>query len=76
MSRQAFITTLQRRLSRVRYACNLADTQFWSVRIFGMISGAALLGAIEPAERDRLDDLTANAQNIREAELRAQGVFA
>lgn len=74
MRRQAFITALLRRLTRVRTANNLDDSQFWATGVFGMISAAALLGALEPAERDRLDDLACNAQNIRETELRARRV--
>lgn len=76
MNRQGFLTTLQRRLTRVRQAVCQADTQFWASGAYGMISGGFLLGALSLEERDRLDALAASAQNIREAELRAQGVFA
>jgi len=76
MSRESFIVPLKRWLLRLRYASTLADVQFWSGSIYGMNSATFLLGAIEPDERDRLDDLNINARHIREAELRAQGVFA
>lgn len=76
MSRQPFIELVKSRLTRLRAAVSLADSAFWAAGLYGMISAGFLLGALEPAERDRLDDLAANAQNIREAELRAQGVFA
>lgn len=76
MIRNGFITTLQRRLTRVRQAACLADAQFWATGALGMTSAGFLLGALSFQERDRLDDLIANAQNTRESELRAQGVFA
>lgn len=76
MIREGFISTLQRRLNRVRSAATLAETQFWATGIYGMLSAAFLLNALSFEERDRLDDLTANALATREAELRAQGVFA
>ncbi len=72
MIRQGFITTLQRRLTRVRQAACLADAQFWATGVYGMTSAAFLLAALTFEERERLDDLIANAQNTREAELRTQ----
>lgn len=76
MIRDGFITTLQRRLTRVRQAACLADAQFWATGVLGMTSAGFLLGALSFEERDRLDDLIANAQNTREAELRAQEAAA
>ena len=76
MNPQSFFTALRRRLTRVRQASCLADAQYWSSSVYGMISGGFLLGAFSPEERDRLDELAANAQSTRETELRAQGVFA
>lgn len=76
MIRAGFITTLLRRLTRVRTAATITDAEYWATCVYGMTSAGFLLGVLSFEERDRLDDLIANAQNTREAELRAQEAAA
>lgn len=76
MSLKPFIEIMLSRLWRVRNAINNPGTEYWGTLSRGCISGAFLVGGIDVHERDRLDELVANAQNIRESELRKQGVFA